>query len=145
MEKTKIDKSTLVNVVAIVLSVLACVISLYEANIMSAQQKALVWPHLRLDDNFNANGYSVVASNNGVGPCIINSMEVVYHGKPIDSYNNLLSQLNKNQVIGYENIKINKLNNTVLKNGEERLLFQIALNDSTQHIVNELRKLNYKI
>lgn len=133
------------NIIAIVLSIMACTISLYEANIMNVQQKAMVWPHLQLQDNFNAAGYSVIASNNGVGPCIIKSMEVTYNGLPIASYYTFLNQVDEKQSVGYDKIKVNKLNKTVLKNGEERLLFQIKIDSSTERIVSEFRKLNFKI
>ncbi len=62
---------------ALLISVLALVVSIYEANLLKVQQTALVWPYLTVSPNYNAQRFSFIAENNGTGPAVIKSVEVI--------------------------------------------------------------------
>ncbi|MFD2586771.1 hypothetical protein ACFSQJ_07505 [Croceitalea marina] len=125
---------------ALIISVLALVVSIYEANLLKAQQKATVWPYFSISQGYNSEGFSIYGLNNGTGPALINSVEVSFNGQSVTNYLDLLNKVSPETTIGYNQIKQGVLNNTVLKAGEERLLFFIAWSDETRKIVEKMNE-----
>jgi hypothetical protein len=68
------------------LSVLAVVVSFYQARIAEKQAHASVWPYLSIGYNVNdgsdAAGFTWTVDNNGLGPAILESVEVTVDGVP---------------------------------------------------------------
>ena len=132
---------------ALVISVSALFVSIYEANLMKAQQKAMVWPHLVVDKMYNSDGFSFIARNNGIGPALVKSIEYRYDGEPKRNYSELMKAINPNFSLDYGVIKIGVLHNTVMKAGEERLLFNMPWTDETRELSkymnNVIVKVNY--
>ncbi|WP_394971654.1 hypothetical protein [uncultured Croceitalea sp.] len=123
---------------ALIISVLALVVSIYEANLLKAQQKATIWPYFSISQGYNSEGFSIYGLNNGTGPALINSVEVIFNGKPAINYLDLLDKVTPENTVGYNQIRQGILNNTVLKAGEERLLFFIKWSDETRKIVEKM-------
>ncbi|WP_350285615.1 hypothetical protein [uncultured Croceitalea sp.] len=130
---------------ALIISVLALVVSIYEANLLKAQQKATVWPYLTISQNYNSEGFSLYGLNNGTGPALVSSVSVRYNNKTVTDYQDLLVKLKPDNSVGYDKIRTNQLNNTVLKAGEERLLFFLEWDDETRKIVAKLNQENLSI
>jgi len=125
---------------ALFVSVLALVVSIYEANLLKAQQKATVWPYFVISQGYNSEGFSIYGLNNGTGPAIISSVSVTYNGSPIQGYLDLLKKIKPDNTIGYDKIRVGQLSNSVIKAGEERLLFFLKWDDETRKIVEKMNQ-----
>ena len=128
--------------IALVVSFLALIVSVYEATIMNSQQKAMVWPHVNIKTQYSENGFSLIAINNGIGPALVNSMEVSYKDFVAESYIELVDKIEPNREFGYNILKMGYLNGTVMKAGEERVLFNLPFNKKTNAIIKKLGDLN---
>ncbi|GMN09057.1 hypothetical protein MTsPCn9_04870 [Croceitalea sp. MTPC9] len=125
---------------ALIISVLALVVSIYEANLLKAQQKATVWPYFSISQGYNSDGFSIYGLNNGTGPALVTSVSVTFNGEPAVNYMDFLKIVKPDNTIGYDIIRQNKMNNTVFKAGEERLLFFMRWNEETREIVEKMEK-----
>jgi hypothetical protein len=93
------DRSDIVSVFAVIISLVALGVSVYEAkilgdqkSIMFEQQKAAVWPYLRDEESFVYDaGFTYVygLENKGVGPAIVEKAELRLNGELIADYNQL--------------------------------------------------------
>ena len=132
-------------IAALVISCLALMVSVYEAQILKSQQKAMVWPYVKLDVSYSSQGFSLYAYNNGIGPAIINSMEVSYDGEAVKNYDELLDALKPDRAFGYNIVKVGRLNKTVMKAGEQRQLLFIPFVEETKGLLDSLNKVNIKL
>jgi len=92
-----LDRSDFISLMALIISLGAFGVSLYEANIlksqqaiMQEQQRASVWPYLECDANFVYDNETVMMTmtlvNKGVGPARIERMNWSLEDQKIDSY-----------------------------------------------------------
>ena len=125
-------------IVALVISVLALVVSIFEANIMKSQQKATVWPYLAIGQSYNSEGFRLIARNNGIGPALIKSVEVTLDGTPVDSFLSILEQIKPDNQLGYDIISSNSINNRVMKAGEEVTMIFLPWNEETRAILPQM-------
>lgn len=146
MGKINTDKlQSIGTVLAIVISIIAMFTSIYEANIMKSQQKAMVWPHLNVTDNYDANGFAIMISNKGTGPAIIKSVQVDYKGKPVESIDELLDSLNPDRTFGYDILKNKTIGRYVFTPSEDRILFGLPHNDETKIVMDNLKHVRMRI
>ncbi|MCR9251110.1 MAG: hypothetical protein NXI20_11840 [bacterium] len=134
-KKRTMQFQTVGTAMALIISVSALVVSIYEANLLKAQQKALIWPYLSVEPSYSGDGFSFVSTNNGTGPAIIKSMEIRRNGLPVKNYDELLDLIKPDREIGYDYIKMKSLNNTVMKPGERRVIFNMPWTDETREMV----------
>jgi len=120
---------------ALVVSVMALVVSIYEANLLKEQQKATVWPYFSISQGYNAEGFHIEALNNGTGPALISSISITYKGQPVKGYVELLDAIKANNTLGYDKIRMGKLSSTVVKAGEERELLFLPWTEDTEEIL----------
>lgn len=146
MKETKTSLfQTLGTAIALVISILALLVSLYEANLLKDQQRALVWPYLTVTPNYSGKGFSIVATNNGTGPALIKSMEVRYKDTVYTSYDDLLDAIKPGRKIGYDRLRMSTFNNTVMKAGEERIIFNMPWDDETREMAKNMIYLKAKV
>lgn len=136
---------TIGTALALFISMMALGVSVYEANLMRDQQSAMVWPYLKIGNSYNGEGFGFIAINNGTGPAIIKSLEVRYKDKLMHDYNELLNTIKPDRTIGYESIRMDKLNNTVMKAGEERELFNMDWNEESRIMVDSMAGVTVKV
>ena len=127
------------------ISLVALLVSIYEANLMKAQQRALVWPHFVVSPNYSGRGFSFIADNYGTGPAIIESVEVRYKDTLIVDYDDLLDRINPNRQIGYDRLHMTSLNQTVFKAGEERQVFNMPWDDETREMAKQMQYVTIKV
>ena len=130
---------------AIIISLAAMFISLYEASIMKSQQSAMVWPYLDMSQQYNSDGFAIEISNKGTGPAIITSVQVDYNGLPVESMDVLMDSLNPNRTFGYDILRNSTLGNQVFMSGENRIVFGLPYNDETRIVQSNLGKIRLRI
>ena len=139
MKGNKITGAGLGAFLAVIISVLALVVSIYETSILKSQQAASVWPYLEVNSNYNQDGYSIYASNKGIGPSIIKSVEIRIKNKKIKNYTQLFDTAFPNRVIGYDQIKTSRFNGTVYQSGETQQLIFIPWTEEGKILVSNLK------
>lgn len=144
-KKSSINFQYIGTIVALVISCMALAVSVYEAQILKSQQKALVWPYVKVDVSYSSKGFSINANNNGIGPALIKSLEVSFDGTAVKNYDELLDAMKPDRSFGYNIISVGKLNDTVLKAGEERRLLQIPFTEETRSLLKQIEKVNFKL
>jgi len=71
---------------ALVVSISAVAVGLYEAALQRAHDRAEVWPHLEVGTFLAERGATVVLTNSGLGPAIVKSIAVTIDGKPVKDW-----------------------------------------------------------
>ncbi|MEM9679316.1 MAG: hypothetical protein AAF901_03250 [Bacteroidota bacterium] len=146
MSQSRTDKfQTTGTILALVISIIAMITSIYEANIMKSQQKAMVWPYIKAGEVYNSEGFNVKVYNNGTGPAIIKSIEVTYKDHLIKDVNQLLDSLRPGRTFGYDIVINNDINNYVFKSGEEVIVFGFTWNPETREAINNIQYVDMKI
>ena len=130
---------------AIIISLAAMFISMYEASIMKSQQSAMVWPYLDMSQQYNNDGFAIEVSNKGTGPAIITSVQVDFDGLPTESIDVLVDSLNPDRTFGYDILRNSTLGNQVFMSGEKRIVFGLPYNDETRIVQSNLEKIRIRI
>jgi hypothetical protein len=136
---------TIGTALAIIISLAAMFISIYEASILKSQQTSMVWPYLDLSQQYDNNGFAIEISNKGTGPAIITSVQVDYKGLPVESIDVLMDSLNPNRTFGYDILRNSTLGNQVFMSGEKRIVFGLPYNDETRVVQSNLGKVRIRI
>ena len=136
---------TIGTALAIIISLAAVFISLYEANIMKSQQSAMVWPYLDMTQRYDSDGFAIEIANKGTGPAIITSVQVDYNGSPVQSMDMLMDSLNPNRTFGYDILRNSAIGNQVFMSGETRVTFGLPYNEETRVVQNNLGKIRVRI
>jgi hypothetical protein len=85
----RIRWDALAAVIASLVGLLALLVAGYTAYIERQQVRAQVWPYLQMGKS-NARGqYEFVALNKGMGPVIVNSVQVLISGEPVRNWGEL--------------------------------------------------------
>jgi hypothetical protein len=96
-EKTGVRRAEIGSVIAILFSVLAVVVSFYQARIAEKQAHASVWPYVTIGqsmyDQGDQKGYRFTVDNNGLGPAVFRSVVVSVDGKPVKNWNQVFDAL----------------------------------------------------
>ena len=87
------EPETFIAVAALVVSVSAVAVGLYEAQLQRAHDRAEVWPHVEISTFVTPKGASLFVENTGLGPAIIKSVVVTVDGKPRRSWDDVLRAL----------------------------------------------------
>jgi len=130
---------------ALIISVVAMFISIYEANILKSQQTSMVWPYLDFTQQYDAGGFGVEISNKGTGPAIVTSVQVDYNNTPIENINVLMDSLNPNRTFGYDILRNSTIGNQVFMSGEKRVVFGLPYNDETRIVLENFDKVRIRI
>lgn len=75
------EPETFVAVAALIVSVSAVAVGIYEASLQRAHDRAEVWPHVEVGTFTTTTDATVYLENTGVGPAVINSIVVTVDGK----------------------------------------------------------------
>jgi hypothetical protein len=87
------EPETFIALTALVVSVSAVVVGIYEAALQRRHDRAEVWPHLELTTFTTPNGASLSVENTGIGPALIKSVVVTLDGKPTRNWGELLTSM----------------------------------------------------
>lgn len=112
MLKSKIFRPDfIVALLAVIIGLCTMIVYIYQANIMSKQMHASVWPYLQPNFTDGKEGIFIKVNNKGVGPAIVKSAYVIADGERYaDSKKNLDSLAfkltgNRQLLNGYTNLK----------------------------------------
>ncbi|GAB5527432.1 MAG: hypothetical protein Roseis2KO_53040 [Roseivirga sp.] len=142
----KFNADRIVAFTAILISVCALVVSFYEVRIMRTQQEASVWPYVLLGQNYNSEGFAMIAMNKGIGPAKIESLVLKVDGEPLDSLNQLFVEtVGAAHKFSYKNFSINGINQTVLEPGYDKHLIRLQWMPDTYKFVDQLERVEIEV
>jgi hypothetical protein len=87
------EPETFIAVAALIVSVSAVVVGIYEAQLQRQHDRAEVWPHLEMTTLTSANGATLSVGNTGIGPALIKSVVVTVDGKPAHNWTEVMTAL----------------------------------------------------
>lgn len=88
----RINPEWVVAISAVIISLCALGVSIFQTRIMKQQQAHSVWPHLQVY-NSNLNGLELTLENKGVGPALVNEVEYSFDGKTTHKINELIEMI----------------------------------------------------
>jgi hypothetical protein len=87
------ESETFIAAAALVVSISAVVVGLYEAALQRRHDRAEVWPRVEISTFILAQGAVVRLENTGIGPAVIKSISVSVDGKPQRTWDDALRTL----------------------------------------------------
>lgn len=130
---------------ALVISLSAMFISIYEANILKSQQTSMVWPYLDITEQYDSDGFGIQISNKGTGPAIVTSVQVDYNESPIENVDVLMDSLNPYRTFGYDILTNSTIGSQVFMSGEQRIVLGLPYNEETRIVLDNLNKVRIRI
>jgi len=97
------EPETFVAVAALVVSISAVVVGIYEASLQRYHDRAEVWPHLEIQVFTKETGAQIDLENSGIGPALVQSVTVTVDGKPMSSWREVLRSLNNADPVPFGN------------------------------------------
>jgi hypothetical protein len=138
-KKYILDRSDILALSALLISGIALIVSIYEANIMKEQQKimfdqqqAAVWPYVdgHINYSFQENSFfiSYTLINKGVGPAIIKNGRLIVNDKPLrefeDGIREAVSPFFPENII--PSVSLSLVENKVLSPGEQYQVIKLS-------------------
>jgi hypothetical protein len=87
------EPESFIALAALVVSLSAVIVGIYEASLQRAHDRAEVWPHVEISTFTTPEGAALYLENTGLGPAIVNSAVVSVDGKPQKNWNEVLQTL----------------------------------------------------
>ncbi|MEM8983903.1 MAG: hypothetical protein AAGC71_12815 [Pseudomonadota bacterium] len=139
-------------IVALVLSIAAVAISVFEVSAMREQYTASVWPYVAVDQSYSAEGFSISIANKGIGPAVIGAVELRVAGEPVTDVGTFFEDFfaaredddyyAKKNIVDYYDYRTGDASFSVLAPGEESTLFglpwQTRKKIRTERLVGDL-------
>src|ERR1700757_1118293 len=88
------EPETFIAVAALIVSISAVVVGLYEASLQRHHDRAEVWPHVEIQVFTKTTGAEILLENTGIGPAIIQSVAVMVDNHPQRNWSAVLHTLN---------------------------------------------------
>lgn len=143
--KKKINYDLLVAASAVVISICALAVSLYEAKLMREHEKANLWPYLHLNVAYSNEGFRVELQNRGTGPAKIKGGVFWHNGKIFRNWDALIDELMPSgHNISYSIYNVNSFSYQVLPAGQKIILFKVPWNEETRAFVKKIGVIDYK-
>ncbi|MEO7086213.1 MAG: hypothetical protein ABI442_07780 [Gemmatimonadaceae bacterium] len=84
------EPESFIALAALIVSLSAVVVGIYEASLQRTHDRAEVWPHVELSTYTSPQSVSVGVENTGIGPAIIHYTVVSVDGKPAANWHDVL-------------------------------------------------------
>lgn len=97
------EPETFIALAALVVSVSAVAVGIYEASLQRAHDRAEVWPHLELSTYAMPKGAELRLENNGIGPAIVHSIIVTVDNRPRHNWAEVLEAITGKRPEALEN------------------------------------------
>lgn len=137
---TKNRNGVVLSLVAIVISLSALGVSVFEVTSLQDQQKASVWPYVEISRRYSGEGFEVSLANKGIGPALLGDVEISMQGQTITS-SDILDKIISDAVgperaFSYDTYRARDASQQVLAPGESLILFGVPWTADTRAFVN---------
>jgi hypothetical protein len=97
------EPETFIAFAALIVSISAVAVGLYEAALQRHHDRAEVWPHPEIEVLTKATGAEIVLENTGIGPAIVHSVVVTVDGRLQRNWRDVLRRLNGAEPVSFSN------------------------------------------
>ncbi|MGB6986498.1 MAG: hypothetical protein WBD74_11045, partial [Candidatus Aquilonibacter sp.] len=73
-------------IAALLVSAAAAFALIYQTRVIAQQYAATIWPYLSVDSSYGVHGVSIDVANDGLGPALIESAQLLIDGQPTPSW-----------------------------------------------------------
>lgn len=131
-----LNSESIVSILALLLSIIAILISALEVSTARSSAKAAVWPHLNVFIRDDSSGFFINIENKGVGPALVENLEFSLDGKLItDMETAIIDTVGLENEFEYDRSMYTDVNNRVLGAGENQQLFAIPLTPFSRKLI----------
>jgi hypothetical protein len=131
---------------ALIVSAIAMLTSLMQVSLQRNQERALVWPHVSARPSYSAEGFAFTAYNKGLGPALVRNVQLKVDGKSVDSWSEVVvATLGDNKDYGWENIKSNNIEDSIMASTEAVTMFKIAWDEKTRQAFSDGNRISVEI
>lgn len=136
MKQSQDRMNQITSLVAIMISVIAMVLSIVEVSAMREQQRADVWPYLEITQHYTSEGFALRVTNKGVGPALVNSAALFDGDQEITDLIDFIERtVGSDNAFGYEAYSSRSVDNGVMAAGESVDLFSVEWTDASRLLV----------
>lgn len=129
----------ILSIIAIVISLSALGVSVFEVTSLKDQQKASVWPYLEVSSSYSGEGFEVTVTNKGIGPALLGDVVLTHEGENITSTDELdaliVESIGAERAFSYDTYRARNASNSVLAPGEEVVLFGVPWTTDTRAFI----------
>ena len=97
------EPETFIALAALIVSISAVAVGLYEAALQRHHDRAEVWPHPEIEVFTKLTGAEIVLENTGIGPAIVHAVVVTVDVRPQHNWREVLRRLNGTEPLPFSN------------------------------------------
>lgn len=125
-------------IAAMVISVCALVVSVYELRVMRIEQRAETWPYVMIDNRFNNKGFELYVQNLGTGPALLHSGYFFLNEKRFERIDEVFdSVLPKNYGLTYSVVNTSTVKHQVLPPEESKTVLGFPWTDESREFIEQ--------
>lgn len=141
-----ININLFIAIAAIVISVCALVVSIYEVRIMRAEQKVSVYPYVSIGKFYNSNGFGLYVKNSGTGLARVNSYQIYVGDKFFKNWLEIIDHYApEGHHINYNIMSSSTLHDEIITPNERVNIFEVRWTDETRALSEKVDGLVVKI
>lgn len=133
------SNGTLISLIAIVISLSALGVSVFEVTSLQGQQRASVWPYLEVSKSYSSEGFRVSISNKGIGPALLGDVKVFHNRSELASSDDLdafiIETIGEDRAFSYDTYSAKDASEDVLAPGDVAVLFGVPWTENTRTFV----------
>jgi hypothetical protein len=114
------------SVVSLFISLLSLSFFVIQTHIMQSQQQASVWPFLKVSPHISDKGFHLEVYNNGIGPAIVESVEIEYKNKTYRTFEQVAKQIITDSTFNYYVYGVSAFEKEVIPAGGKIDIFNTA-------------------
>jgi hypothetical protein len=120
---------SIIAICALLISAITGAAIVYQTRIIQSQYAATIWPYLSVDtDEFDPRHVKVVVANNGLGPALIRSAELIVDGRHVKSWEDYTAMLSRDVPRGSATFGTSTINaSTTIRPGDAHSLIVVRL------------------
>ena len=141
-----INSNLLVALSAVLISVCALVVSIYEVRIMRSEQRLSAFPYLSISKFYNGRGFGLRVKNSGTGLAFIKSYKIRTGDTYFQNWQEVVDHYApEGHSINYGIMSTNGLQDEVITPNEEVVLFEVQWNEETRALSRNVDDLEIRV
>jgi hypothetical protein len=116
-------------IAALLISALTAGALVYQTRVIADQYAATIWPYMSVNSTYSVHGVAIQVENDGVGPALIESAQLLIDGKAVPSWGTFLYELKAIPALKGKTVSISASSfgrADTVRPGDTKSLFTIA-------------------
>lgn len=134
----------LVAICALFVSVVTATVLGYQTHVVEEQYAATIWPYLSIDTTHSGRSLKIALTNNGLGPALINSAQLLVDDRPAPGWTTVMNLL-KPYAKHVRGSTTSVDGSTTIRPGDALALFTVEIPDTVPAAVLSKHRLALKL